>query len=126
MFLSSGVIASGLLTEHKQSACHNSNVFLDCKPYTNMGSAADLRWCVTDSTTRRCKRIAMIRNGNRKIFKNPNIDDRITLHTNGSLEIKTLKPQDATLYQCKVSQTGQRDTHIIELSVKCNGEGCIQ
>ncbi|XP_020899383.1 bone morphogenetic protein 1-like [Exaiptasia diaphana] len=117
-----GVVASGLLTEHKQSACHNSNVLLDCKYYENMGSAADLSWGFRDVTTQGWKRIALIRNGNRRIFKNTRFDDRITLHTNGSLEIKTLKPEDATRYQCKVSKTGQRDTHIIELTVMCNGK----
>ena len=49
-------------------------------------------------------------------------DDRLTINTNGSLEIASLKPEDETEYRCKVKQEGNMDFHLIQLRVACDGE----
>ncbi|KAK3729593.1 hypothetical protein QZH41_016160, partial [Actinostola sp. cb2023] len=117
------VLAAARSTKENQSGCHNSDVILDCRYFADINvKSADLQWRVKDNVAHKWKKIASIRRGNRRLFPNSNFDDRITLHTNGSLEIKSLKPNDATLYQCKVSQIGKRDTHFIELSVMCDGQ----
>lgn len=67
------------------------------------------------------KTLGQVRRGNRKQFNNGHFGDRLVLHMNGSLEIKSLKPEDAKRYMCTVSQRGQKDKHVVELSVKCDG-----
>jgi len=66
--------------------------------------------------------MAQIGRGSQKQFDNEHFGDRLVLHSNGSLEIKSLKPDDAKRYMCTVSQRGKRDKHVIELSVKCDGK----
>ncbi|KAK3742973.1 hypothetical protein QZH41_008390, partial [Actinostola sp. cb2023] len=46
----------------------------------------------------------------------------MTLHPNGSLEITSLKAHDETHYQCLVRAPGRRDSHLIDLSVACDGK----
>lgn len=118
-----GVLSSPSFTRRQQSGCHNTNVLLDCNYFASINSPkkTDLRWSVKDNESNRWTTIAVIRRGNRKLPSNSNFDDRLTLHTNGSLEIKSLKPEDAGHYKCNVNQHRQRDTHVIELSVTCNG-----
>ena len=119
----SGVIAAARTTKSDEAGCHNSNVMLDCKYFAESiksgVKSVDLQWRVKDVAANKWKRIAIIKRGNPRLYAYPHLDNRTTLHANGSLEIHSLKPDDATQYMCKVSQIGKRDTHFIELKVQC-------
>lgn len=81
----------------------------------------DLKWRYRDLSTGRWPKIAIVKRGKaiRHFSLNSNLDGRFIVHLNGSLEIRSLHPDDETLYQCIVMQGGDREAHLIELSVAC-------
>jgi hypothetical protein len=105
-------------TTHDQNACHNTNVILTCPQYSG-NKPGKLSWRFYNKTASTWTQIATIRHGISKIStSNTALDGRLTIHSNGSLEITSLKPDDETQYQCIVKQ-GPRKLHVIKLNVTC-------
>ncbi|XP_031554245.1 signal peptide, CUB and EGF-like domain-containing protein 3 isoform X2 [Actinia tenebrosa] len=79
-----------------------------------------LKWRYQELLTGRWSKIAIVKSGKARVFPvNSNLDGRFILHSNGSLEIRSLHHDDETLYQCIVMQRGDREAHLIELNVAC-------
>jgi hypothetical protein len=109
--------------DHKQNGCYNSSVLLKCPLYKEhkLGlPLMDMKWRFDDKSTDKWIRLASITRGKPRLFPvKTNLHGRFTVHSNGSLEITSLHPEDETLYQCIVMERGDRVAHLIELSVTC-------
>jgi hypothetical protein len=113
-----GAIATNGVTN--KTGCHNNDVMLNCPSFVE-GKFSSLHWKVRDISGGWEKVARIQKNGNRKLY-NTALAGRLTIHSNGSLEITSLKPDDETKYLCRVDVEAKNiDVHIIELSVRCDG-----
>ncbi|XP_031554241.1 uncharacterized protein LOC116291239 [Actinia tenebrosa] len=111
-----------------QSGCNNSDVIIKCPHFpADQSNLISLYWRVRNRTTRSSKTMAYMTANGKIIYytKNTVLDGRLTVYPNGSLEVKSLVPEDAeTSYEyhvrTKTNPIPQRC--IISLQVKCNGE----
>lgn len=115
-------MATGIFIQVNQSGCHSDNVILNCPSYNQSDKASRLRWRFKNPSSGAWDRLAIIKSGKTKMFPSSGLQDRLTLHPNGSLGIKSLQAGDETHYQCMVSTNGARVTHMIELTVACDGK----
>ncbi|XP_031554240.1 uncharacterized protein LOC116291237 isoform X4 [Actinia tenebrosa] len=118
LLLAITVSSSLSATSHNQNGCYNTDVILACPHYTQ-NKPGTLIWRFKDKTTGAWSKVAIIRNGQTKLNSaNTALDGRSAIHPNGSLEIHSLHPDDASKYMCIVKQDG-RKLHVVKLSVAC-------
>ncbi|XP_031554141.1 uncharacterized protein LOC116291158 [Actinia tenebrosa] len=118
LLLAITVSSSLSATSHNQNGCYNTDVILACPHYTQ-NKPGTLIWRFKDKTTGVWSKVASIRNGQTKLNSaNTALDGRSAIHPNGSLEIHSLHPDDASKYMCIVKQDG-RKLHVVKLSVAC-------